>query len=249
MEFAYRTDVGQKRADNQDYVGLFKNEVGATLAIVADGMGGHQGGDVASEMAVSHIGYAFEKTAATDIAIAAKWLIFELQKENDLILARGQQFSDLTGMGTTIVAVLILANRFVVANIGDSRAYLYRHNHLVQITEDHSLVNELVRSGELTPEEAENFPRKNVITRSLGVAPDVDADVNIYDMMKGDMLLLCSDGLTKTVPDAAIADVLASNEELGIKAQVLIQKANDAGAPDNVTALLVNANGEDDDND
>ncbi|KRM56345.1 Stp1/IreP family PP2C-type Ser/Thr phosphatase [Lacticaseibacillus sharpeae] len=249
MEFAYRTDVGQKRADNQDYVGLFKNGVGASLAIVADGMGGHQGGDVASEMAVSHIGYAFEKTAATDISIAAKWLIYELQKENDLILERGQQFSDLTGMGTTIVAVLILENRFVVANIGDSRAYLYRHNHLVQITEDHSLVNELVRSGELTPEEAENFPRKNVITRSLGVAPDVDADVNIYGMMDGDMLLLCSDGLTKTVPDDQLASVLASDQGLGAKAEELIKRANDAGAPDNITALLINENGEGVDND
>lgn len=244
MEFAYRTDVGQKRANNQDYVGLFKNAVGATLAIVADGMGGHQGGDVASEMAVSHIGYAFEKTAATDIAVAAKWLMYELRKENDLILARGQQFSDLTGMGTTIVAVLILDKRFVVANIGDSRAYLYRHAHLVQITEDHSLVNELVRIGELTPEEAENFPRKNVITRSLGVAPDVDADVNIYDMQHNDMVLLCSDGLTKMVSDAEIAAVLAGPNELGVKAQKLIQKANDAGAPDNVTTLLINAIGE-----
>jgi protein phosphatase len=249
MEFAYRTDVGQQRADNQDYVGLFKNEVGATLAIVADGMGGHQGGDVASEMAVSHIGYAFEKTAATDISIAAKWLIFELQKENDLILERGQQFSDLSGMGTTIVAVLTLGSRFVVANIGDSRAYLYRHDHLVQITEDHSLVNELVRSGELTPEEAENFPRKNVITRSLGVAPDVDADVNIYGLETGDMLLLCSDGLTKTVPDASIAQVLANDDKLEVKAQTLIDQANKAGAPDNVTALLAYADGEGERND
>ncbi len=249
MEFAYRTDIGKQRADNQDYVGLFKNKIGATLAIVADGMGGHQGGDVASEMAVSHIGYAFEKTTSTDISTAAKWLIYELQKENDLILERGQQFSDLTGMGTTIVAVLLLENRFVVANIGDSRAYLYRHCHLVQITEDHSLVNELVRSGELTPEEAENFPRKNVITRSLGVAPDVDADVNIYGMVADDMLLLCSDGLTKTVSDEAITAVMANDMTLEQKAETLIKQANDAGAPDNVTALLINANGEDELND
>ncbi|WP_155286695.1 Stp1/IreP family PP2C-type Ser/Thr phosphatase [Lacticaseibacillus zhaodongensis] len=242
MEYAYRTDIGKRRASNQDYVGLFKNDSGANLAIVADGMGGHQGGDVASEMAVSHIGYAFADLNAADIDGAAKWLIAELSRENDLILERGQQFADLTGMGTTIVAVLVYGNKFVVANIGDSRAYLYRRKHLLQITEDHSLVNELVKSGELTPEEAENFPRKNVITRSLGVAPDVDADVNTYDLLVGDTLLLCSDGLTKTVSDEHLAQILADSATLQEKADEMIKQANAAGGPDNISALLVHAN-------
>lgn len=242
MEYAYRTDIGKRRASNQDYVGLFDNDNGANLAIVADGMGGHQGGDVASEMAVSHIGNAFNNLQADDIDAAAKWLISELGRENDLILKRGQQFADLTGMGTTIVAVLIFGGKFVVANIGDSRAYLYRGGHLLQITEDHSLVNELVKNGELTPEEAENFPRKNVITRSLGVAPDVDADVNTYDLMKGDTLLLCSDGLTKTVSDDELAAILAGSEQLQDKADKMIAQANAAGGPDNISALLAEEN-------
>lgn len=249
MEFAYQTDVGRVRPNNQDYVGLFHNHSHATLAIVADGMGGHQGGDVASEMAVSHIGYAFEKTQSSDAETVVKWLMYELQKENEQILARGQQFKDLTGMGTTIVAALMIGHRFVIANIGDSRAYLYRHGRLMQITEDHSLVNELVKSGDLTPEEAKNFPRKNVITRSLGIAPDVDADVTIYDMEANDMLLLCSDGLTKTVEDEDLAQIMAAPETLATKAKLMVQAANEAGGPDNVTALLIHNNRGGDDND
>jgi protein phosphatase len=142
-------------------------------------------------------------------------------------------------MGTTLVAVIISGSRFVVANIGDSRGYLYRHNHLVQITEDHSLVNELVKNGELTEEEALRFPQRNVITRSLGVSDDVDADVTIYDMEYDDYLLLCSDGLTNQVPDADLAKILAQSVPLGVKAQMMIDQANAAGGPDNITALII----------
>ncbi|WP_225047523.1 Stp1/IreP family PP2C-type Ser/Thr phosphatase [Lacticaseibacillus kribbianus] len=243
MEYTYRTDIGQKRPNNEDYVGLFHNTADTTLAIVADGMGGHLGGDVASEMAVSHIGYAFEKTSTTDVETIVRWLIFELQEENSVILEKAQQYADLTGMGTTLVAVIISGSRFVVANIGDSRCYLYRRGRLMQITEDHSLVNELVKTGELTPQEAKNFPQKNVITRSLGVSADVDADVTIYDMEQDDYLLLCSDGLTNQVPDADIATVLAGEQPLGDKAQELIDRANAAGGPDNITALIIHQDG------
>lgn len=239
MEYTYRTDIGRRRPNNQDYVGLFANNGGATLAIVADGMGGHQGGDVASEMAVSHLGFAFEKTDTKDIEAIVRWLVYELQHENDVILDKAQKYTDLTGMGTTLVAVIVSGNRFVVANIGDSRGYLYRHNHLVQITEDHSLVNELVKRGELTAEEAKRFPQRNVITRSLGVSDDVDADVTIYDMEYDDYLLLCSDGLTNQVSDDEIAAVLAQDMPVGSKAQELILKANAAGGPDNITCLII----------
>lgn len=239
MEYTYRTDIGRKRPNNEDYVGLFANHAGVTLAIVADGMGGHLGGDVASEMAVSHLGHAFEATANTDVEKIVRWLIFELQQENTVILEKAQRYADLMGMGTTLVAVIISGSRFVVANIGDSRAYLYRNGHLIQITEDHSLVNELVRRGELTRQEAEKFPQRNVITRSLGVSEDVDADVTIYDMEYDDYLLLCSDGLTKQVADEALAAVIGGDLPLGAKAQQLIDLANEAGGPDNISALII----------
>ena len=235
MEFAYRTDIGRRRPNNQDYVGIFKNQSEATLALVADGMGGHRGGDVASEMAVSHLGYAFEKTDTAEIESIVRWLIFELQQENDMILQKAKQYTDLSGMGTTVVAVIISGTRFVVANIGDSRGYLYRNGHLVQITEDHSLVNELVKHGELTPEEAKRFPQRNVITRSLGVSSDVDADVTIYDMEFDDYLRKVNAELY----NEAIAAVLRQDMPIGSKAQELILRANAAGGPDNITALII----------
>ncbi len=143
-------------------------------------------------MAVSHLGYAFEKTDTAEIESIVRWLIFELQQENDMILQKANNILTIW-YGYTVVAVIISGTRFVVGHIGDSRGNLYCNGHLVQITEDHSLVNELVKHGELTPEEAKRFPQRNVITRSLGVSSDVDADVTIYDMEFDDYLLLCSE--------------------------------------------------------
>lgn len=239
MEVAYRTDVGQQRQNNQDYVGFYTNKKGAQFAIVADGMGGHLGGDVASEMAVSHIGYEFERTNDTDIEAMVKWLIFELQKENQHILTKANQYDDLTGMGTTLVAVLISGRNYLVANIGDSRVYRLCHQQLQQLTEDHSLVNELVKQGELTEEAARHHPQKNIITRTLGVSQDVDADVTIYEFEPDDYLLLCTDGLTNMVDDQQLKTTLLADTTLDEKCQSLIEQANQAGGLDNITALIL----------
>mgnify|MGYP000880150664 CR=1 FL=1 len=194
MKVAFQTDVGQQRQNNQDYVGFYTNKSGAQFAIVADGMGGHLGGDVASEMAVSHIGYEFERTDDT--------------------------------------------------NIGDSRVYRFRNNELRQLTEDHSLVNELVKQGELTEEAAKHHPQKNIITRTLGVSQDVDADVTIYEFEPDDYLLLCTDGLTNMVDDEQIKTTLMTPTSLEEKCAALIQQANDAGGLDNITALILHQTGE-----
>ncbi|WP_057768807.1 Stp1/IreP family PP2C-type Ser/Thr phosphatase [Lactobacillus selangorensis] len=239
MEIAYQTDVGQKRESNQDYVGTFLNKGGARFAIVADGMGGHRGGDVASEMAVSHIGYHFEQTTSTDVEELIKWLVVELQNENQQIIDASEEYADLMGMGTTMVAVILVDHKFVVANIGDSRAYLYRSDRLKQLTEDHSLVNELVKQGEISPEDARNHPQKNIITRSLGISTDVDADVTIYELAENDLLLLCTDGLTNMMTDRQIAMILASPEDITEKCKALVKVANQAGGLDNITALLI----------
>lgn len=244
MKVAFQTDVGQQRQNNQDYVGFYTNKNGAQFAIVADGMGGHLGGDVASEMAVSHIGYEFERTDDTDIESMVKWLIFELQKENKHILAKANQYDDLFGMGTTLVAVLISGANYLVANIGDSRVYRFRNNELRQLTEDHSLVNELVKQGELTEEAAKHHPQKNIITRTLGVSQDVDADVTIYEFEPDDYLLLCTDGLTNMVDDEQIKTTLMAPTSLEEKCAALIQQANDAGGLDNITALILHQTGE-----
>lgn len=245
MNFAYRSDIGQQREENEDYVGFFKNKAGVQFAIVADGIGGHQGGDVASEMAVSHMGYRFENTTFDQPTAAVKWLAAEVQDENQHIIEKAREFSDLNGMGTTMVAALIFNDEFLMANIGDSRGYLFRDGKLQQLTEDHSLVNELVKRGEISAEQARQHPQKNIITRTLGISPDADIDTNLYHMQPDDQLLLCSDGLTNMVTDDQLTTVLQSSDQTATeKCETLIKLANTAGGADNITALIVVVDGE-----
>ncbi|CAM3101632.1 Stp1/IreP family PP2C-type Ser/Thr phosphatase [Lactiplantibacillus plajomi] len=245
MDFAYRSDIGQQREENEDYVGVFQNKAGINFAIVADGIGGHQGGDVASEMAVSHMGYRFENTHFDQPEDAVKWLSNEVQDENQHIIEKAREFSDLNGMGTTMVAALLFDDQFLVANLGDSRGYLFRNGALHQLTEDHSLVNELVKRGEISEEQARKHPQKNIITRTLGISPDADIDTSLFKMELGDQLLLCSDGLTNMVPDDQLAKVLADQHQTATeKCETLIKMANTAGGFDNITALIVAVDGE-----
>ncbi|MGC6769271.1 Stp1/IreP family PP2C-type Ser/Thr phosphatase [Enterococcus sp. LJL128] len=239
MEINFQTDVGRKRNTNQDYAGVFENQAGIPLAILADGMGGHLAGDVASEMAVNHLG---ERWTAADISSAdkaAQWLIQLIQEENEAIYEKGQSVPEYAGMGTTIVGAVLLEQSFVLANIGDSRAYLVRNGQLVQLTEDHSLVNALVKSGEITEEMAANHPRKNVLTRSLGMPNTVEVDVASHLRVDDDYILLCSDGLTNMVPEALILETLLSEHSLEEKVNLLISLANEAGGMDNITVLVI----------
>ena len=244
MEVAYLSDIGRQRESNQDYVGMFRNQSGLEFAIVADGIGGHQGGDVASTMAVSHMGSRFEDTSFTDPGTAAKWLSSEAQQENDTIIEKAHQYQDLIGMGTTIVVAIIFQRQFLLANIGDSRGYLLRNAQLAQLTEDHSLVNELVKLGQISEEDARTHPEKNIITRTLGINDEADIDINLYHAQPHDVVMLCSDGLTNMVTDAQIQAVLQRNLTLQEKCQQLIDLANEAGGKDNITVLLISAEGE-----
>ena len=204
MEIRFQTDVGKRRNTNQDFAATYVNKANVTLALLADGMGGHRAGDVASRQAVSEIGTAWEQTELTDSEKTAQWLIQKIQAESQVIFQKGQEQEELSGMGTTIIAVALLGDQFTIANVGDSRAYLLRNQVLTQITEDHSLVNELVKSGQITAEMALNHPRKNVLTRSIGMPSEVEVDVAIHFIADGDYLLLCSDGLTNMVSDEEI---------------------------------------------
>ncbi|HAT53938.1 MAG TPA: Stp1/IreP family PP2C-type Ser/Thr phosphatase [Lactobacillus sp.] len=244
MEVAYLSDIGRQRENNQDYVGTFKNQAGLEFAIVADGIGGHQGGDVASTMAVSHMGSRFEDTSFRDPGTAAKWLSSEAQQENETIIEKARQYQDLSGMGTTIVAAIIFRSQFLLANIGDSRGYLLRHGQLAQLTEDHSLVNELVKLGQITEEDARTHPEKNIITRTLGINDEADIDINLYHAQPQDLVMLCSDGLTNMVTDVQIQSVLQQALTMQEKCQRLIDLANEAGGRDNITVLLISAEGE-----
>ena len=243
MEIRFQTDVGKRRNTNQDFAATYVNKANVTLALLADGMGGHRAGDVASRQAVSEIGTAWEQTELTDSEKTAQWLIQKIQAESQVIFQKGQE-QELSGMGTTIIAVALLGDQFTIANVGDSRAYLLRNQVLTQITEDHSLVNELVKSGQITAEMALNHPRKNVLTRSIGMPSEVEVDVAIHFIADGDYLLLCSDGLTNMVSDEEITATIQETPELEEAVQSLIDQANERGGVDNITVLLIKVGGE-----
>lgn len=239
MEIEFQTDIGQKRRNNQDYAGIFYNQAAVPFAVLADGMGGHQAGDIASRTTVEDLGAEWEANQLTDTEAIMDWLTQYIQKENILIYEQGEQDQSLTGMGTTIVAVVPFPQQFLLAHVGDSRCYLYQNKELRQLTEDHSLVNELVKRGEITPEMAINHPHKNVLIRSVGMPGQVEVDTAVHQAQLDDYLLLCSDGLTNMVTDQQIAAILDAEISLTKKVEQLIAQANQAGGRDNITVLLV----------
>ncbi|MBO0432668.1 Stp1/IreP family PP2C-type Ser/Thr phosphatase [Enterococcus sp. DIV0660C] len=239
MQIEFQSDVGRRRNTNQDYANVFTNQEGIKLAVLADGMGGHRAGDIASQMAVTNLGADWEEQTLKDSEKIAQWFIQTIQNENVKIYQRGQEKSEYNGMGTTIVAVALSDTRFTIANVGDSRAYLVREDQLKQLTEDHSLVNELVKSGEISQEMAVNHPRKNILTRSVGMPGTVEVDVATYSWQLGDRLLLCSDGLTNMLSEEMIGSIIDGTGSLTDKVKELIDRANEAGGADNITALLI----------
>ncbi|EPH98485.1 MULTISPECIES: Stp1/IreP family PP2C-type Ser/Thr phosphatase [unclassified Enterococcus] len=239
MQIEFQSDVGRRRNTNQDYANVFVNRAGVKLAVLADGMGGHRAGDVASQMAVTNLGSSWEEQELLDNEKIAQWFIQMIQQENTDIYMQGQQEPEYSGMGTTIVAAALLEEQFTIAHVGDSRAYLIRGGQLKQLTEDHSLVNELVKSGEITEEMAVNHPRKNILTRSVGMPGTVEVDVATHLWQPGDQLLLCSDGLTNMVSEPDIAAIASSSLLLSEKIERLIDQANEAGGADNITVLLI----------
>ncbi len=240
IETAYASSIGRIRKSNQDFVRVFKNKSGITLAIVCDGMGGHQGGDVASTMAVTHLGHNFKTTDFTSANIAQKWLDVQLNSENETILKTADRFPDLNGMGTTIVLAFAFADTALIAHLGDSRAYSYAAGKFTQLTEDHSLVNELVKMGQITKEQAKHHPQKNIITQALGVSSTIDPEYTNISLKDQDIILLCTDGLTNSLSDPQIQQILATKElSLQDRCDKLINEANRLGGGDNITVCLV----------
>ncbi len=240
MQIAYRSDIGKSRAINEDFVSHFSNQKKQPLMLISDGMGGHRAGDVASEMAVSHLGEAWKETAFENVENVSSWLLNTIQKVNKLIFQKSLDFVDLDGMGTTLVAAAYVNEELVIAHIGDSRAYLYRNFQLKQLTDDHSLVNELMKTGELTETEARNHPQKNILTRSMGVKERIQVDLTSVPIQKNDVLLLCTDGLSNLIEEEEIKKVLKDWLPLEEKGEKLITLANEAGGRDNISVLLAN---------
>ena len=205
------------------------------LYIVADGMGGHKRGDIASQMAVRLIARNYYQSTDVDVATA---LIRAIEAANKEIYEYAQQ-NELEGMGTTVVASVIKGQKLFVANIGDSRAYLLRGNKLHKLTVDHSWVAERVASGLLSPEEAIHHPNRHIITRSLGDKPSVQVDINAFEFLPGDRLLLCTDGLWEMLSDGEISHYLMKGNSAKSIAKNLVWQANYKGGEDNITALVV----------
>ena len=243
MEISLLTDVGQKRTNNQDYVNHYVNRAGRTKIILADGMGGHRAGNIASEMAVTDLGVAWVDTQIDTVNEVREWFANNLEIENQRINQLGQNEA-YKGMGTTLEAVAIIDNQAIYAHIGDSRIGLIRGEEYHQLTSDHSLVNELLKAGQLTPEEAASHPQKNIITQSIGQKDEIQPDFGIITLEPGDYLLLNSDGLTNMISGSEISDIVTSDISLEDKAVTLIRFANNAGGLDNITVALIAVNEE-----
>jgi protein phosphatase len=232
------TDAGEKRQINQDYVFCEENSIGGlpNLFIVADGMGGHNAGDYASRFSVEVF---TERIRTNQLKTPIGMISDALQYTNDLLLDEANAKNNLQGMGTTFVVATIIESVLYVANVGDSRLYVIREG-IKQITEDHSLVEEMIKTGEIDRKDARFHPNKNIITRALGAGSAVTPDYFEVELTESDIVLMCSDGLTNMVDDKDIMDiVLAYPEELDRMAGTLVQKANENGGKDNISIVLV----------
>ena len=245
MKIAYASDTGRMRAENQDYVSVFINQSGAQLAIVADGVGGQNGGDVAATMAVSHIGNQWQQSTIDTVETAKQWLIEQINNENDTIVKTAQRYRTLNGMATTLVIAVILANQLIIANIGDSRAYVIRQRQMRQLTVDHNLANELLQEGAITEDEAVTHPGRHLITRQLGVTDDSKPDLFAINLYPDDYVLMTTDGMPKHVSDENILQTVLSANDIADAVTKLITNTNNAGGSDNVTVLIGHQESED----
>ncbi|GIN70518.1 protein phosphatase [Bacillus sp. J14TS2] len=245
MDAIFKTDQGKIRKHNEDSGGIFLNSDNHYLAVVADGMGGHNAGEVASEIAVSSLGKLWKNTASfPSPEETAKWVRVQVENVNKKIFEHAQLHPECEGMGTTLVAALCGDGFVTIVNIGDSRCYLYNENGFKQLTEDHSLVNELVKAGEISEEDAEFHPRKNMLLKAMGTELETDMDILTITLEENDKLLLCSDGLSNKLSIAEMEEILDNEMELDLKANKLIDLANHYGGEDNISVAIIEAQAE-----
>lgn len=235
MEYFSITDPGKVRERNEDTVAICENGTKEKLLIVADGMGGHKDGEKASHIALNHITKRFESISSVgNKEDAINWIQTTVSEANVEIFKYVTEHPESQGMGTTIVLAVLTPAFLLIGNIGDSSGYVYKNKKLHKITVDHTLVNLLVKSGELTEEEAKNHPKKNVLMKALGSSTNIEMD--IFNVELGiDGIFLCSDGLTNMLSDAQIVKVLNDNTSIKEKLEKLVFKANNRGGNDNIT--------------
>ncbi len=231
------TDTGIVREMNQDYYFMSETAVGnlPNLFIVADGMGGHKAGDYASRYSTQRVVASITRNPGDQPVTILKEAI---EKANELLVIESKEDESKAGMGTTIVAAVIEDSQLYVANVGDSRLYVIGDT-IMQITKDHSLVNEMVRMGEIDESQARVHPDKNIITRAIGASEHVEVDFFEVELSKDDTILLCSDGLTNMVSDEQILEIIKKNDTPQKQVTELVKTANNNGGRDNITAMIV----------
>lgn len=233
VEVGAATDVGRVRKRNEDaYL------VDPPLYVIADGMGGARGGEVASQLAIESLGQAFKRERGS--------LGKQVRDANDIVFERSVEDRSVAGMGTTLTAVAFEGDQALVAHVGDSRAYLLRAGDLRQVTEDHTLVNRMMKAGEISAEEAEVHPHRNVLTRALGTEPTVKVDEFTLGLLDGDRIVVCSDGLTGMVAEDQMKAILETTPDPNEAADRLVRAANRAGGIDNITVLVIDVHEGDD---
>ena len=238
MEISILTDMGQRRTNNQDYANQYKNKAGKSMVFLADGMGGHRAGNIASEMAVTDLGAAWVATEISTINEVREWFAEYLEKENQQIHRIGQD-EEHKGMGTTLEAVAVIDDQVLFAHVGDSRIGLVRNGEYHQLTSDHSLVNALLKAGQITEEEAAHHPQRNIITQSIGQKDELQPDFGMVTVEAGDFIVINSDGLTNMISGDEIRDIVVSDLSVEEKAKTLVRFANNAGGLDNITVVLI----------
>ncbi|HTJ42131.1 MAG TPA: Stp1/IreP family PP2C-type Ser/Thr phosphatase [Kofleriaceae bacterium] len=248
IRYAAKTDVGMKRTHNEDYFSLIEDE---QLFLVADGMGGHASGEVASKMAAETIGEFYQRTREDEdatwpykmdrsLSYVENRLVCAVKLANLRIFETSCRDIRYKGMGTTIVSTMVSGDKAYVGHVGDSRVYRIRGGRIEQITRDHSLLEDYKEAKpDMTEEEERNFPHKNVITRALGMRETVQVDIKAHQIQSGDLFILCSDGLSGMVPDEQILYIAQNAKSLERAVAELVDAANRAGGTDNVTTLLL----------
>lgn len=249
MTFSVETssliDTGRARRNNEDAVLV---DPDLSLCVLADGMGGYNAGEVASEMAVKivrdEVVRQLPATGATDDASVRRAMLSAAVCANSAVFDASQKTPEYAGMGTTLVVMLMGASRVWVGHIGDSRAYRLRAGRLQQLTKDHSLLQEQLDAGLITPEDAVHSTQRNLVTRALGVEPEVELELHSHDWQGADVYLLCSDGLSDMLPDEEIEDIMNARNDLAATAHALVATANAAGGRDNISVVLARVRGE-----
>ncbi|MFD1705836.1 Stp1/IreP family PP2C-type Ser/Thr phosphatase [Siminovitchia sediminis] len=240
MLAVFKTDKGKVRPHNEDNGGIFRSQSGELLAVVADGMGGHKAGEVASGIAVDVLRKQWETVQQSFTpAEAEQWFREHIDVANKKIFEHAKENTQFEGMGTTIVAAICTDGFATIANVGDSRCYVMNEEGYEQLTEDHSFVNELVKTGQITPEDAAHHPRKNIVLKAAGTQEDIEIDTKTIAFEDGDRILLCSDGLSDKVSKAEMEETLKASLTQEEKADRLIHLANKYGGDDNISIAII----------